>query len=290
MLPVRKSLKDQLHLVRRLMFSNISTTVSMAQDHLERTSKNSRLEVISEATVTAMKDLSLTVKSLTLTVKDRRLQFSAGQWVDMFTPGVETVGGFSMYSSPCRLATSQQLDLAVKFSKHPPAYWCKVGSQVQIRVGGDFFYDPGADNSGHDLLLIAGGVGINPLFSILSHFADICKGGDARFEGIRASRVVLLYSARNAQELIFRNQVEAIANTFDNIQCRFHVTQENNSTSGTLKGHRISTQDVSDCFNWLRKEKTLAYLCGPSKMLSDMAETLQQLGLARSDIHFEKWW
>ena len=48
--------------------------------------------------------------------------------VDMMIPGVETVGGFSMCSSPQLLQQSGVLDLAVKYSSHPPAHW--VHTQV----------------------------------------------------------------------------------------------------------------------------------------------------------------
>ena len=51
--------------------------------------------------------------------------------VDMFIPGVSTVGGFSMCGSPCRLQTEGLLDLAVKVSRHPPAHW--VHNQVMCR-------------------------------------------------------------------------------------------------------------------------------------------------------------
>ena len=35
---------------------------------------------------------------------------------------------------------------------------CKVGSEVKVRVGGDFFYDPQPQDSPHNLLLLAGGI------------------------------------------------------------------------------------------------------------------------------------
>jgi len=43
---------------------------------------------------------------------------------------------------------------------------CEVGSRVDVRVGGNFFYE---ETNNNDALLIAGGVGINPLLSILRH-------------------------------------------------------------------------------------------------------------------------
>ena len=48
----------------------------------------------------------------------------------MFIPGIETVGGFSMCSSPLRLQETQLLELAVKYSKHAPAYW--IHTQVLL--------------------------------------------------------------------------------------------------------------------------------------------------------------
>ena len=43
--------------------------------------------------------------------------------VDFFIPGVQTVGGFSICSSPKDLKDKKTIELAVKFNKHPPALW-----------------------------------------------------------------------------------------------------------------------------------------------------------------------
>jgi hypothetical protein len=43
-------------------------------------------------------------------------------------PGLETVGGFSMKSSPRKLEKHRIIELAVKKSDHPPAHW--VHSEV----------------------------------------------------------------------------------------------------------------------------------------------------------------
>lgn len=268
----------------------------MSADHLERTSENTRNEVLSVATVIGMRDESKTVKSLTLQVEDQRLSFRAGQWVDMYIPGVETVGGFSMCSSPLKLEREQCMDLAVKYSKHPPAYWihskCRIGDQVQIRVGGDFYFDP-AEHDDVDLLLLAGGVGINPLYSIINEVVDLQKGdnsGKAKFSG----RVMLLYSAKTLEELIFKEQLGKIQKNNDNIMCQFHITGEAGlyTKAGNIfvLGHRITGSDLQVGFHWLRKEKTLVYICGPSHMIEDMENHLTELEVDISKIRYEKWW
>jgi hypothetical protein len=65
--------------------------------------------------------------------------FRAGQWVDFFIPGVEKVGGFSMWSPPSKLDKESKLDLAIKASTWPPANWvhtqAKIGSKLSIKIG-----------------------------------------------------------------------------------------------------------------------------------------------------------
>lgn len=64
-----------------------------------------------------------------------------------------------------------------------------------MRVGGDFIYD---HPQSHDLLLIAGGVGINPLMAMLLHHTRLIERGKTQ------QRVKLLYSAKNITELLFK--------------------------------------------------------------------------------------
>ena len=89
------------------------------------------------------------------------------------------VGGFSMCSAPQELETERTFDLAIKYSEWPPANWlhtkAKEGDTVGIRFGGDFHYPDRTTDSlkDHDVLLIAGGVGVNPLVSIFFHINDL---------------------------------------------------------------------------------------------------------------------
>lgn len=80
-----------------------------------------------------------------------------------------------------------------------------MGSQVAMRVGGDFFFDPSPSDPAVDLLLVAGGVGINPLYSILSHSSDLMhlnRSSGGRDYNIGS--VHLSYSAKSTQELLFK--------------------------------------------------------------------------------------
>ena len=138
--------------------------------HLEKTAGQFRAPDAAAAEVIQVSSLSPTVKKLVLR-PESGVSFAAGQWVDFFIPGLERVGGFSMSSAPSQLEEEGTMDLAIKASLAAPANWvhtaCKVGDTVGLRVGGNFFHPSPGLSFPHSILLVAGGVGINPLFSIM---------------------------------------------------------------------------------------------------------------------------
>lgn len=54
----------------------------------------------------------------------------------------------------------------------------KVGERVGVRVGGTFRVDD-EEAGKHPLLLIAGGIGITPLYCILKHTLEVMETQDA---------------------------------------------------------------------------------------------------------------
>lgn len=77
-----------------------------------------------------------------------------------------------------------------------------------MRVGGDFYFDPNPDDSSPDLLLVAGGVGVNPLYSILQHVANISSDPQYQYTG----KTTLLFSAKNQDEIIFKVKTSSLRN------------------------------------------------------------------------------
>lgn len=80
-------------------------------------------------------------------------------------------------------------------------------------MGGDFYYDPLADKTEAEsnLVLVGGGVGINPLVSILLEYRDLLRTTESHPEAnIRPGKVHLLYSARTECELVFRASIESL--------------------------------------------------------------------------------
>ncbi|KAK5599310.1 Oxidoreductase NAD-binding domain-containing protein 1 [Crenichthys baileyi] len=287
-------------LCRRLLgpgsanWRNMSSKRQM--DHLERTASNYRQNALYPAQVCGIMAESETVKRLRIAVHPD-FSFKAGQWVDFFIPGVEKVGGFSMCSSPGLLQREGIIELAVKYTKHPPAHWvhtvCTVGSRVAMRVGGDFYFDPTPSDPSVDLLLVAGGVGINPLYSVLLHTSDLLhlnQSSGGRDYNIGSAH--LCYSAKNTQELLFKSSIIEKCGEFPNkLSCNFHVTQQRAEVEPHLqpfvKGGRISEEELQANVD---PQRTLCYLCGPPPMTEAISKTLMDLGLPKDRILFEKWW
>ncbi|XP_036947948.1 oxidoreductase NAD-binding domain-containing protein 1 isoform X2 [Acanthopagrus latus] len=271
-------------------------TSKRQMDHLERTASNSRQSALYPAQVCGIMNESDSVKRLRIAVHPD-FSFRAGQWVDFFIPGVEKVGGFSMCSSPGLLQREGVVELAVKYARHPPAHWvhtaCTVGSQVAMRVGGDFFFDPSPSDPSVDLLLVAGGVGINPLYSILLHTTDLLhlsRASGGRDYNIGSAH--LYYSAKNTQELLFKSSIiEACREFPDKLSCDLHVTQQSADVDPHLQPFvscgRITEEELR---THVDPQRTLCFLCGPPPMIEAISKSLMDMGLTKDRILFEKWW
>ena len=79
-----------------------------------------------------------------------------------------------------------------------------MGSRVTLKAGGEFFFHPAPPDPARPLLLVAGGVGINPLVSILRHCRHLRARSRRTGAGYVPGPIELLYSARSPLELIFR--------------------------------------------------------------------------------------
>jgi ferredoxin-NADP reductase len=72
---------------------------------------------------------------------------------------------------------------------------------VQLKVGGKFHFNPkNVTIPADDVLLLAGGIGINPLHSMMSHIADVNTYPSGPYKG----KILLLYSARTYCDLIWK--------------------------------------------------------------------------------------
>ena len=227
--------------------------------------------------------------------------------VDVFIPGLDIVGGFSLSSTPRQLPLVQ---LAVKKANHPPAHWlysqAKVGDEVGLRVGGSFYHDVWSDKHAatRDLVFLAGGVGVSPLRSIFRDFIEWMGSSRGRTNPARAT---LVFSAASAAELAFREEFVAAQRSFGASRVRLFFTITKEGVSNELSAsdyfdgayvhqgrvepdviHRaVAPRPGSQSH---RSFSPHVFLCGPPPLVDGAVPVLQDLGIHEHRIRYEKWW
>jgi ferredoxin-NADP reductase len=208
----------------------------------------------------------------------RCLGFKAGQWVDFFViiDGAEAIADFSITSSP---ADQGRIDLAVKLvgdnaATHYLHDSARVGDQIEVRLGGEFYYTSEMADS---IVLIAGGIGLTPLMSIMRYVDDSTSDVKA----------VLVYSAEAPSELLFKEELDDMAALNPRIRCLYTVTRAGNepwrgSTSRIDAKLLVGRADVDPA--------ALYYVCGPPPMIQSMLTLLRNMDVPSSRIHYEQWW
>lgn len=149
-----------------------------------------------------------------------------------------------------------------------------VGSRLQVRAPGGHFH---IDRSADPLVLIAGGIGITPMLSMLNWCLLEQPGRE----------VWLLYGVRHGRELIMRAHLEALAAAHAN----FHLWRcFSDPQPDEVLGADYQHGGHID-INLLRLQLPLKpcqfYICGPTPMMQSLVPALDDWGVPEERIHFE---
>lgn len=235
-------------------------------------------------------------------------------------PGISKAGGYTITSPPSKARPSASsgdpgsVELAVQKSPDPPAAWLWQNpdaityAELQVRVGGNFVWPPpGVNIRGPPLrraVFVAGGVGINPLMSMLSSLAE---GPSVPFE------VQVLYSlrddgSRQAGRLLF---LERIADIFREGRLKGRLQLFLTGGSGEdgvvvsgegeaggevpFSARRITVDDVAAAVGDAAERRfAVVYVCGVPTMTDEFVQKLtdsqQGLGIQPHRVLCEKWW
>jgi ferredoxin-NADP reductase len=149
----------------------------------------------------------------------------------------------------------------------------RQGSQLTIgRPAGQFVYPSGDERP---LALLAGGIGITPLLSML-RFA---VSSDPR------RPITLLYSARNRHALAFLGELRVLAQRHPQLRIGLTVSEV-----GAPEPWRIGRIDVAMIRHYVsHPAHTIFCVCGPSAMMTDMERLLTEAGVPATQIRSEKF-
>ncbi|WP_028584181.1 FAD-binding oxidoreductase [Desulfogranum mediterraneum] len=222
--------------------------------------------------VSAVQRLNPTIHSLLLEpVGATAFDYLPGQYafLRVRAPGISREPHpFSLSSTPTRTE-------ALRFTIRSCGDWTDAiqrlpaGARVEISGPyGEFSHlqAPGAAA----LFLIAGGIGITPMISMLTFMAD---QGEQR-------PVQLLWSCRSREELVFAAELAQLAGQLKELRLHYHLS------GGPGARGRLGRAELAPMVSSLPCPGA-AFLCGPGAMVRELRGILLELGYARRDIHDE---
>lgn len=141
----------------------------------------------------------------------------------------------------------------------------EIGDRLELRgpIGGYFVWEPGR---GGPLFLVGGGSGIAPLMAMLR--AHVAARSDVP--------VRMLLSWRSADDVIYRDELRAIAEGADGVEITQTLTRSV-PDGWTGRTGRVDADLVAE-LAWRPEERPLTYICGPTSFVEAVASSMVDLG------------
>ncbi len=151
----------------------------------------------------------------------------------------------------------------------------KTGDRFKILgPSGDFVLTPDI----HQAVFIAAGAGITPIRGLV----------EAMLRRDAGQPVTLIYASRNVSNIIFRDELDALAVDHPNLSVH-HVLSRPGKTWQGLRG-RLDSDRLGSLLNGLDNGgRTHYFLCGPEDFLAMAQTTLTQLDVPPARIHLERF-
>ncbi|NIB42455.1 2Fe-2S iron-sulfur cluster binding domain-containing protein [Pseudomaricurvus alkylphenolicus] len=218
-----------------------------------------------------------TSKTLRLVSTDGYLPpFQAGQYINLFVDieGITTSRAFAISSSP---NTLNHYDLTIRkikdgFISQYLVNDVQVGQEF-ISTGpmGNFYYNPIYQSK--NVVFLAGGSGVAPAMSMIR---ELVENGDDK-------TITLIYGSMNLDDIIFKNELDQLANEHSSVRVEYVVTNPPENYQG-YRGF-ISADIIQDILE--APEDNTFFVCGPQIMYGFAEAELRKLNIKRRNIKFE---
>jgi NAD(P)H-flavin reductase len=191
-----------------------------------------------------------------------RFLFKPGQFLELSVFG-EGEAPFCFASSPTR---PDRIDVTVRSTGRLTRALHKLPSGAEVGVRGPCGngFDM-AQARGHDLVFVAGGIGLPPLRSVIWNVLD---------QRAEFGAVTILYGARTPTDLVYKRELEEWA-THDRVEVLVTVDRGEPGWTGRVGMVPTLFNEVD-----LRADAALAYVCGPPIMIRFVVEDLMKRGFA----------
>jgi len=198
----------------------------------------------------------------------------AGQYLNISTmiDGKRVGRSYTIASPPTRTA---YVEISVKrdglFSKHLHDN-VREGDRVKIGAPAGKFFFSGLE--AERIVLVAGGVGITPMMSVIRSLTDRCWLGE----------MYLLFSVRKLEDIIFERELAALQQRFPNVKVKITLTEDPGAAWTGARG-RITKQLITEHVPDLAR--CIVMLCGPTGMMQAARALFVELGVPDADVREE---
>jgi ferredoxin-NADP reductase len=204
--------------------------------------------------------------------KQQGLDYKAGQFffVTIKTGDRELTKPFSFSSSPTE---PEHIEFTKKFTDHEFSLAlkaCKVGDWARIDAPyGKLTFE----GEYPKIALLSGGIGITPFMSIIKNATD------KKLE----SQITLFYGNRTENDIVFKRELEELAQKNLKLKLVFVVTETSpqwKGVAGIINADLVKEQ-LPDY------QENMFYTCGPPGMVSAMEKLIENIGLPKEKIKKE---
>ncbi len=210
-----------------------------------------------------------------------RFSYKQGQHLTLKTiiDGEEVRRSYSLCSSPLE----NKWQVAVKrihgglFSNYANDQLKKGDTLESMTPLGSFFVDV-APSKAKNYIVFAAGSGITPILSIIK--THLSAEPDSTFK--------LFYLNRNVKSIIFKEEIEALRNTyFGRLEIFYFLTKEHRDIP--LLNGRFTAEKIKELTDKVIDVTSVdeCFVCGPEEMIFLIRDELTNAGLAKEKIHYE---
>lgn len=242
------------------------------------------------ATISGIETLTHDIFRLEVEI-DAPLKFWAGQYVDITVPGQDITRAFSMATPPAN-PPGKARRLAFIIRKYPDGAFSALledGSDGGLCVGdalalkGPYGMCIRREERSGPMLLIGGGSGMSPLWSILH---DLMESGEQR-------PVTFFYGARARRDLFYLDELAAITRSYPGfafIPALSDPAPDDDWEGETGFVHEVVARHLRQMIAGGQDGGEIdAYACGPPPMIDAVLPVLQMNDVEPEHIHFDKF-
>ncbi len=156
-------------------------------------------------------------------------------------------------------------------SKHLHETW-QEGQRIKVSAPAGKFHFAGHESE--RIVLIAGGIGITPMMSVIRAMTD----------GAWKGEMYLLFSVRLVKDIVFADEIAKLEAAHSNLHVKITVSGDPDTAWDGARGN-ITRELVTAFVPGLTTGPVM--LCGPDRMMTAMREVLVSLGIPDAQVHQE---